>query len=54
MDRIGGLRQVQVYLSGRNLFTLTPLKIMDPEIRNGGAHSYPLERAFTIGIQMGI
>ena len=53
MNRVGRMRQVQVYLSGRNLFTLTPLKIMDPEIRDGGAHSYPLERAFTVGIQMG-
>ena len=53
LNRIGGMRQVQVYLSGRNLLTFTPLKIMDPEIRSGGAQAYPLERAFTVGIQMG-
>jgi TonB-linked SusC/RagA family outer membrane protein len=48
-----GADQLQVYLSGRNLFTLTPLKVMDPEVRNGGAHTYPPERSFTFGIQMG-
>ena len=53
LDQIGGFDQVLIYLSGRNLFTITPLDLMDPEIRDGGAHSYPLERAYTIGIQMG-
>lgn len=53
LSQYGGLRQLQVYLSGRNLFTLTPLKVMDPEIRNGGAQEYPPERAFTVGFQMG-
>jgi len=48
-----GADQLQVYLSGRNLFTLTPLKVMDPEIRNGGAHTYPPERSFTFGVRMG-
>jgi len=48
-----GADQFQVYVSGRNLFTLTPLKIMDPEIRNGSAHSYPPEQNFTVGVQMG-
>jgi len=52
LDRVGGMSQVQVYLSGRNLFTFTPLKIMDPELREGGAHTYPLERAYTVGFQM--
>jgi hypothetical protein len=40
-------------VSGRNLFTLTPLDIMDPEIRNGSAHTYPPEQNFTVGVQMG-
>ena len=51
--QLGGMRQLQVYLSGRNLFTLTPLKVMDPEIRNGSAHEYPLERAISVGLQLG-
>ncbi len=53
LNRLGGMRQLQIYLSGRNLLTFTPLKVMDPEIRHGGAHSYPLERAYTVGLQMG-
>ena len=48
-----GVGQLQLYLSGRNLFTLTPLKVMDPEMRDAEADSYPLERAYTFGIQMG-
>jgi len=53
LEQYGGMRQLQVYLSGRNLLTWTPLKVMDPELRNGGAQEYPLERAFTVGIQLG-
>jgi TonB-linked SusC/RagA family outer membrane protein len=53
MDQVGGFRQLQLYLSGRNLLTLTPLKVMDPELRNSSAHDYPLERAFTVGFLMG-
>lgn len=47
-----GVGQLQLYLSGRNLLTFTPLKVMDPEIRNGFAHTYPPERAYTMGVQM--
>ena len=47
-----GFSQLQLYVGGRNLLTFTPLKVMDPEIRNGAAQSYPLERAYTMGIQM--
>jgi TonB-linked SusC/RagA family outer membrane protein len=47
-----GAGQLQLYLSGRNLFTLTPLDIMDPEIRHSAARTYPPERAYTVGIQM--
>jgi len=48
-----GADQFQVYVSGRNLFTLTPLEIMDPEIRDGDAQQYPPEQNFTVGVQMG-
>ena len=48
-----GARQLQLYLSGRNVVTFSPLKIMDPEIRDGDAQTYPPERAYTFGIQMG-
>jgi len=53
LERYGGFRQMQLYVSGRNLLTWTPLDVMDPEIRNGGAQQYPPERAYTFGIQFG-
>jgi TonB-linked SusC/RagA family outer membrane protein len=46
-----GMESLQVYLTGRNLMTWSPLKIMDPEIRNQAAHEYPPERAFTLGLR---
>lgn len=47
-----GIGQLQFYVSGRNLLTFTPLEVMDPEIRNGGAQVYPPERAYTMGLEM--
>ncbi len=49
-----GFGQVQVYLSGRNLFTLTPLNVYDPEIRVSTGQVYPPEKAYTFGIRMGL
>ena len=43
---------LQLYVSGRNLITFTPLEIMDPEIRVGSAQTYPPERAYVLGLQM--
>ena len=53
LQRFGGLQSLQVNVAGRNLITWSPLKIMDPEIRNQAAQEYPPERAFTLGLQMG-
>ena len=53
LGRLGGLESAVIYLSGRNLLTFSPLKIMDPEIRNNAAQEYPNERAVTVGIQLG-
>ncbi len=53
LNRLGGLEAAVVYVSGRNLLTFSPLKIMDPEIRNNAAQEYPNERAVTLGIQLG-
>jgi hypothetical protein len=50
---LGGSGSLQVYLSGHNLLTWSPLKIIDPELRNQSAQEYPPERAFTLGVQMG-
>jgi TonB-linked SusC/RagA family outer membrane protein len=47
-----GLGRFQVYLSGRNLFTLTPLKVYDPEVRVDSGQVYPPEKAYTFGIRM--
>ena len=53
LQRFSRMQSLQVYLTGRNLLTWSPLKIMDPEIRNQAAHEYPPERAFTLGLRMG-
>ena len=53
LNPLGGMEDLTVYLSGRNLFTLTPMPVMDPELRNGAAQEYPSERAYTFGIQLG-
>jgi TonB-linked SusC/RagA family outer membrane protein len=49
-----GVGSFQVYLSGRNLLTLTPIEVVDPEIRNNAGHVYPPERAYTFGLRMGL
>ena len=53
LNSLGGLEAAIVYVSGRNLLTFSPLKIMDPELRNAAAQEYPNERAITVGIQLG-
>jgi TonB-linked SusC/RagA family outer membrane protein len=52
-DLTGG-GNFQVYFSGRNLLTITPLEVVDPEVRNSSGHVYPPERAFTVGIRAGL
>ena len=49
-----GVGSFQLYLSGRNLLTLTPIEVVDPEIRNDAGHVYPPERAYTFGLRMGL
>jgi TonB-linked SusC/RagA family outer membrane protein len=58
---IAGLEQLRVYATGSNLFTITPYKGIDPEIRNGdsslayidanvyGTGFYPRSRTFVLG-----
>lgn len=53
LQTLGGMESLQLYLTGRNLLTWSPLEIMDPEIRNQAAQEYPPERAFTLGLRMG-
>ena len=48
-----GLTQMQLALSGYNLFTITPYKWGDPETRASNAPSYPLQRTYTASLKLG-
>lgn len=53
LNQMGGMDQLFIYLSGRNLITFSPMEIFDPELRNSAGQEYPTEKAFTLGIQLG-
>ncbi len=42
---------VRVYLSGTNLFTISPFRYWDPEMGSGNGLSYPLQRTVQLGAQ---
>ncbi|MDR0431022.1 MAG: TonB-dependent receptor [Tannerellaceae bacterium] len=46
--------KVRVYLSGDNIFTVTPYSGIDPEIGNWGidGSTYPVSRSFSVGINL--
>lgn len=48
-----GLTKCELTLSGYNLLTLTPYKWGDPETTASSAPSYPLQRTYTIGLNIG-
>ena len=48
-----GMNQLQLALSGYNLFTLTPYKFGDPEARASTMPSYPLQRTYTASLKIG-
>ena len=48
-----GLTQLQLALSGYNLFTITPYKFGDPEARASSTPSYPLQRTYTASLKIG-
>jgi hypothetical protein len=57
-----GLRQLQLYISGQNLVTLTQYSWWDPEVNSRGAagvnrgidqYTYPTPKSFTMGIRVG-
>ena len=48
-----GMNQLQLALSGYNLFTITPYKFGDPEARASTTPSYPLQRTYTASIKVG-
>jgi len=47
------LNRARIYVSGENLFEITKLNdAFDPELL--GAQDYPLNRAISVGIQLGL
>jgi len=52
-QRSFGVSRAELYLTGRNLFTLTPLDILDPETPTSSQSNYPQEQTFTMGVRMG-
>lgn len=48
-----GMTKCEVTLSGYNLLTFTPYKWGDPETRASNAPSYPLQRTYTISLNVG-
>ena len=48
-----GMNKCEVTLSGYNLLTFTPYKWGDPETRASNAPSYPLQRTYTISLNVG-
>jgi hypothetical protein len=51
--KVLGLNQLQLSISGYNLFTLTPYKFGDPEARASSTPSYPLQRTYTASLKLG-
>ena len=48
-----GLNQLQLALSGYNLFTMTPYLWGDPETRASNSPSYPLQKTYTASLKIG-
>ena len=48
-----GMTKCEVTLSGYNLFTLTPYEWGDPETRASNSPSYPLQRTYTVSLNVG-
>ena len=45
------IKKLRVYLSGNNLFVISPFDYWDPEKGGGHGLSYPLQRTAKIGVQ---
>lgn len=48
-----GLSKCRIYLSGNNLFNISSFKLWDPEL-GGNAFTYPIQRQYNIGLNIGI
>jgi len=49
-----GIDDIRIYLSGENLFTITKFRGLDPEKGGSASNAYPLNKSFSIGINIGI
>lgn len=47
------IRNLRIYLSGTNLFTISKFKLWDPEMAGNGL-GYPVQRVFNIGLQISL
>lgn len=46
-----GMTSLRLYMTGENIFTVSPFKLWDPEMGGNGL-SYPLNRRFNVGLQV--
>ncbi len=44
---------VRFYVSGTNLFVISPFKMWDPEMAGNGL-GYPVQRVFNVGINVSL
>lgn len=49
-----GIDDIRIYLSGENLFTITKYRGLDPEKGGSASNAYPLNKSFSIGVNIGI
>lgn len=48
-----GIRTVRVYVAGQNVFTLSKIKVIDPEAPSGGGGFYPQQKIWSLGLNVG-
>ncbi|MBC8005690.1 MAG: TonB-dependent receptor, partial [Verrucomicrobia bacterium] len=49
-----GIETVRIYGSAENLTTLTKFRGLDPEKRGNASDAYPLNKSFSLGVNIGI
>lgn len=49
-----GIESLRIYATGENLYTLTKYRGLDPEKRSHSSDAYPLNKSFSLGINLGI
>ena len=46
-------KTIKVFARGNNLFVISPIKDLDPEMLNAGVTNYPVMRTITGGVSIG-